>query len=838
MGTFGALSDEEEGEIVEDEQTKLEAKAAVAGLAPLGTAAPPADNPPSTKSNPPDNRSNDHKRAAPETPSHGGDTKRRRVDSNKPPSADAADKNTHDTLSMAERKAQLSILLREPFQVRTSRVLLNFNCWFDSVLRYTWVPRISADDLQSILLHFTDPVQYSNSKYLEDWDDECRPAKLCFVLAKGFHPDVLSKAMTAKDSPLTFFTSCSSMPLALSTTAAMESNAKIKEMPLPRLLSRFPSPLIDLEMLGSDDLFGAKVELTMLAIFTTDPPPPSTLSATATPPSKGGWTDELLFHPAGTFFRKTTNQTGDWRLDGDLLHLSWKVAQSSEKDNANVTAIDVLQADDDSLRRFRTSDHLDATYAPTAPAAKPRPKRQLRLTLLRAAAIGPSVSASTRFPKLPTDNDRPDSLPPVSYYLLSYADRLAHQYPVDIAAEQSALAKKTNGQSTDVFVTTTDLPSLPEPNVLAVDCEMCETVLGSELTRVTLVNADGAVVYDQLVKPRHTIVNYHTAFSGITAEMLDAVDVTLADVQQSLLGTLLYANTVLVGHSIDSDLRALRIVHPHLIDTALLYPHPRGFPFKPSLKMLAATFLNQSIQSADMAGHDSCQDAVAALELFQMKVANGPTFGFPPTPPESAAYMTLVDKCHQSRLGVYTARPSADKESEVKPWSLFSSGEWADLVASTHLHNQPRDDGTTKVDQGGSNAPSNCFVAPVVASLVQVADQLQTHGASQDVMWIEVDAARTDPAVYMATPHVWKQDQHAQIVALNDDLTAVHAALPPNTLQIVAALNLFRHLRGVRLKTKWGDGWDSQWTDRDLKSLQYALSGALDSVVFLKHKKP
>jgi len=42
---------------------------------------------------------------------------------------------------------------------------------------------------------------------------------------------------------------------------------------------------------------------------------------------------------------------------------------------------------------------------------------------------------------------------------------------------------------------------------------------------------------------------------------------------------------VLVGHSIDSDLRALQIVHSRVIDTAALYPHPRGAPFKLSLKV-------------------------------------------------------------------------------------------------------------------------------------------------------------------------------------------------------------------------------------------------------------
>jgi len=42
-----------------------------------------------------------------------------------------------------------------------------------------------------------------------------------------------------------------------------------------------------------------------------------------------------------------------------------------------------------------------------------------------------------------------------------------------------------------------------------------------------------------------------------------------------------------VGHSIDSDLRALKLVHRRVIDTAALYPHPKGAPLKQSLKALA-----------------------------------------------------------------------------------------------------------------------------------------------------------------------------------------------------------------------------------------------------------
>lgn len=42
-----------------------------------------------------------------------------------------------------------------------------------------------------------------------------------------------------------------------------------------------------------------------------------------------------------------------------------------------------------------------------------------------------------------------------------------------------------------------------------------------------------------------------------------------------------------MGHSLDSDLRALKLVHARVVDTAALYPSPRGSPFKQSLKGLA-----------------------------------------------------------------------------------------------------------------------------------------------------------------------------------------------------------------------------------------------------------
>ena len=86
-----------------------------------------------------------------------------------------------------------------------------------------------------------------------------------------------------------------------------------------------------------------------------------------------------------------------------------------------------------------------------------------------------------------------------------------------------------------------------------------------------------------------------------------------------------------MGHSLDSDLKALRLVHHKVLDTTALYPNVRGLPFKSSLKSLAAQILNVSIQDSNggdeeeekvSTGHDSIQDASFALELTLLYLKN------------------------------------------------------------------------------------------------------------------------------------------------------------------------------------------------------------------------
>ncbi|EDO16506.1 hypothetical protein Kpol_513p22 [Vanderwaltozyma polyspora DSM 70294] len=163
-------------------------------------------------------------------------------------------------------------------------------------------------------------------------------------------------------------------------------------------------------------------------------------------------------------------------------------------------------------------------------------------------------------------------------------------------------------------------------HIFALDCEMCMSEDGLVLTRISIVNFDGEVIYDKLVKPDVPIIDYLTKYSGITEEKLADVTTTLKDVQNDILG-MISTEDVLIGHSLQSDLSVLKLRHPKIVDTALIFDHKAGPPFKPSLRYLTSEYLNRDIQCNDAAGHDSIEDAKACLELTKMKIVNGLLFG-------------------------------------------------------------------------------------------------------------------------------------------------------------------------------------------------------------------
>nr|XP_014341551.1 PREDICTED: RNA exonuclease 1 homolog [Latimeria chalumnae] len=162
------------------------------------------------------------------------------------------------------------------------------------------------------------------------------------------------------------------------------------------------------------------------------------------------------------------------------------------------------------------------------------------------------------------------------------------------------------------------VPSDGNLGVFALDCEMCYTKQGLELTRVTVINSELKVVYDTFVKPDSKVVDYNTRFSGVTEEDLESATINIRDVQAVLL-SMFSADTILIGHSLESDLFALKLIHSTVVDTAVVFPHRLGFPYKRALKTLMADYLKRIIQDS-VEGHDSSEDAGACMELMIWKI--------------------------------------------------------------------------------------------------------------------------------------------------------------------------------------------------------------------------
>ncbi|KND88415.1 RNA exonuclease 3, partial [Tolypocladium ophioglossoides CBS 100239] len=197
----------------------------------------------------------------------------------------------------------------------------------------------------------------------------------------------------------------------------------------------------------------------------------------------------------------------------------------------------------------------------------------------------------------------------------------------------------------------------PTDRAVCFDCEMGYTVYGLELIRLTATSwPTGVELLDVLVQPLGEILDLNSRFSGVWPDDLAQAEswtagndptlsksgtetcseegeikpakrklrkVSSPEVARDLLFSLLSPSTPLIGHGLENDLNAVRVIHPKLIDTVLLYPHHGGLPFRYSLKRLMDVHLNRKIQQETgpkMLGHDSAEDARAAGDLVRLKV--------------------------------------------------------------------------------------------------------------------------------------------------------------------------------------------------------------------------
>lgn len=205
-----------------------------------------------------------------------------------------------------------------------------------------------------------------------------------------------------------------------------------------------------------------------------------------------------------------------------------------------------------------------------------------------------------------------------------------------------------------------ETPANPDPNVpidqaVCFDCEMANTVYGMEVVRLTATSwPSGELLLDILVRPHGAIIDFNSRFSGVwpedfaasipytpeaaeaakknkpasprgtddkPASRLPMLMVSSPEAARALFHKLIRPETVLIGHALENDLKAMRMVHPRISDTVLLFPHPKGLPIRYSLRVLAKEHLDRIVQAGGhLTGHDSAEDARVAGDLVRVKI--------------------------------------------------------------------------------------------------------------------------------------------------------------------------------------------------------------------------
>jgi RNA exonuclease 1 len=187
------------------------------------------------------------------------------------------------------------------------------------------------------------------------------------------------------------------------------------------------------------------------------------------------------------------------------------------------------------------------------------------------------------------------------------------------------------------FIETPPNPLASKHTAVCFDCEMGYTTYGFELMRLTVVSwPSHKPLVDVLVRPLGHVLDVNTRFSGITAEQLlhakpyDPENPkpnrnNLRIVESPYEARKLFLShvsreTPVLGHALENDLNTIRLIHPTIVDTVLLYPTQKGLPFRHGLRNLAKWHLGEDIQQGGAAGHDSFEDARTTGELVRFKI--------------------------------------------------------------------------------------------------------------------------------------------------------------------------------------------------------------------------
>ncbi|KAE8356262.1 ribonuclease H-like domain-containing protein [Aspergillus coremiiformis] len=197
------------------------------------------------------------------------------------------------------------------------------------------------------------------------------------------------------------------------------------------------------------------------------------------------------------------------------------------------------------------------------------------------------------------------------------------------------LCESTNPHLARVCQTKGNVTGPARRSAVAIDCEMVR--VAGKMTEVVQVCAvdvlTGEILVDKAVVPTRPVIDWCTRWSGMTHRRLEDMkrqgkavnggSEALAEVLKFVDG-----DTIVVGHALDNDLRALAMHHSKVLDTAIITRDAvteemvgAGCQRTWKLKTLCQDFLDKDIQQSS-SGHDCVEDTLATREVLLWCVRN------------------------------------------------------------------------------------------------------------------------------------------------------------------------------------------------------------------------
>lgn len=254
------------------------------------------------------------------------------------------------------------------------------------------------------------------------------------------------------------------------------------------------------------------------------------------------------------------------------------------------------------------------------------------------------------------------------------------------------------------------------PQVIAIDCEMCETVdpVSGEknpnaLCRLSVIDAETSeVLLDTLVKPNWPVSDYRTFINGITETHLSNVQFSLRHAQAYMMA-LCSEETVIIGQSVHFDLSALKIKHSCVVDSSYLFKSADAAKSTVGLKDLSLHLFHTKMPDI----HDSVNDARVALNCVKhYKERNGNVDDIPSSNSAWENYSTQLfvhriprDACNESQLSNMFIRHTDVKPATVEDidFSNKDTGKTIVIFRTSHHANLAFDtlQGPIEIDTTG-----------------------------------------------------------------------------------------------------------------------------------------